>query len=279
MKGEEKMREYEKELRRMSIPTTHVSGSGKVYINGIGDIYIAGSGFISSQEIKVGGSCRLPGGLKVEKMEGAGNVSIEGDVEAEEMIFAGSVFVAGNIKTKTLTVSGSLSVDGEVRGSLLKAAGSCKIGDSVELENTLQCHGSLRVLGDVRSGKSVELHGKFNIDGKIMTESFNAQLNRHDSHARGGIEAVNIDIKRKSVEGLVISIAPIFGVFSRRGKLYTSSVIAKERAYLENVCCENVVGKDVVIGEGCIVNGSVKYSNFVFVHSEAKLANPPVKVG
>lgn len=272
------MRKYEKELRRMNIPTTRVSGSGKVHIDGVGDIQISGSGFVSPQEIKISGSGRLPGGLKTERLKCAGSVSIEGDIEAEEMGFSGSASISGNAKAKSLTASGGFSVDGDVQGSLLKVAGSCRIERAVELENALHAHGSLRVLGNIKAGKCVELKGKFDIGGKITTEDFSAELNRYESHAHGGIEAVNIDIKKRSVEGIVIFGIPIFGVIPRYGKLYTTDVVAREKVYLENVCCENVVGKDVTIGEGCIIKGSVKYSNSISVHPKAKLANPPEKI-
>ncbi|MEM2367811.1 MAG: polymer-forming cytoskeletal protein [Candidatus Bathyarchaeia archaeon] len=278
MSGEEKMRKYEKELRRVSVPTTHVSGSGKVHIDGVGDIQVSGSGFVSPQEIKISGSGRLPGGLKTERLKCAGSVSIEGDIEAEEMDFSGSASIAGSVKAKSLSASGSFSVDGSVQGLSLKVAGSSRIGGAIELENALHVLGSFRVSGDVRAGKYMELRGKFDIGGKIVTDDFKAELDRHESYARDGIEAVNVEIKKRDVEGVVIFGIPIFGIVSRYGKLYASDIIAKEKVYLENVCCENVIGKDVTISGGCIIKGSVKYSNTISVHPKAKLANPPEKI-
>lgn len=80
------MKEYEKKLRETAIPSTRVSGSGKVHIEGIGDLRISGSGVVSSEKI-IRGSGSLPDGLKVRRVSCAGSVSIEGDVEAEEMSF------------------------------------------------------------------------------------------------------------------------------------------------------------------------------------------------
>lgn len=70
---------------------------------------------------------------------------------------------------------------------------------------------------------------------------------------------------------------PILRRIVRDGKLYTTDIVAKGTIYLENVCCENVSGKDVTIGEGCIIKGKVKYSESISVHPAAKLANPPEK--
>ncbi|MGB9756258.1 MAG: hypothetical protein ACPLVJ_00545 [Candidatus Bathyarchaeales archaeon] len=277
MSGEERMKEYEKRLRETAIPTTRVSGSGKVHLEGIGDVRISGSGIVSPQEIKISGSGSLPGGLKVRKVGCAGSVSIEGDIEAEEMSFSGSSSIAGNVNVKSLSASGSLSVGGEVNGSLVKVAGSCKVGKGVKLEDALQGHGSFKVLGDVEAKNLVELHGVFSVDGKIVTNKFEVELSRHESHIRDGIEAVNVIIKSRGAEGLVIFGIPIVGKIFHDGKLYTTNIVAKETAYLENVCCENVYGRDVTIGKGCVIKGKVKYSGSISVHPEAKLSNPPEK--
>ncbi|MGQ9530577.1 MAG: polymer-forming cytoskeletal protein [Candidatus Bathycorpusculaceae bacterium] len=277
MSGEEKMKEYEKKLRETAIPTTCVSGSGKVRLEGIGDIRISGSGIVSPEEIKLSGSGSLPGGLKVRRVSSAGSVSIEGDIEAEEMSFSGSSSIAGNVSAKTLSASGSLSIGGEVKGSLFKAAGSCKVGKGVNLEDTLQVHGSFKALNDVKAKNLVELHGVFTIHGKIVTNRFEVELSRHESHVKNGIEAVNVSVKSKGAEGLIIFGIPIVGKIFHDGKLYTTNIIAKEMVYLENVCCENVYGRDVTIGKGCVINGKVKYSSSVSIHSEAKLANRPEK--
>jgi cytoskeletal protein CcmA (bactofilin family) len=277
MSGEERMSEYEKKLRETAIPTTHVSGSGRVHIEGIGDIRISGSGYVSPEEIKISGSGSLPGGIKSGRIGCSGSVLIEGDAEAEEMRFSGSGSIAGNAKAKVLSASGSLSIGGEVKGSSMKVAGSVKVGNRIELEDTLQVHGSLKVLEDVKAKNIVEIYGRFDVSGKIVAESFEAELNRLESHVRNGIEASNVNIKKKGVEGLVLFGIPIIGRIVRDGKLYTTDIVAKERVYLENVCCDNVSGKDVTIGEGCIIKGTVKYSDAISVHPTAKLSNPPKK--
>ncbi|MDI6904687.1 MAG: hypothetical protein QMD13_04250 [Candidatus Bathyarchaeia archaeon] len=277
MSGKERMREYEKMLIETAIPTTRVSGSGKVHIEGIGDIRISGSGSVSSEEIKISGSGSIPGGIKVGRISCSGSVSIEGSAEAEEMCFSGSASVAGDEKAKSLSASGSFSVGGEVKGSLMKVAGSCKVGKKVELEDALRVHGSLKVLGDVKAKNTVELHGRFDVNGKIITENFEAELNRLESHVRKGIEAVNVSVKKKGVEGLVLFGIPIFGRILRNGKFYTTDIVAKGRVYMENVCCDNVYGRDVTIGEGCVIKGKVKYLESISVHPKAKLANPPEK--
>lgn len=276
MSGEEKMREYEKKLRATGTPTRRVSGSGKVHIEGMGDIRISGSGFVSSEEVKISGSGRLPGGIRTKRIRCSGSVSIDGSAEAEEMRVSGSASVLGDLKVKSLFASGSLSVGGEMKGSLMKVAGSCKVSKKIELEDTLRVHGSLKVLRDVKA-KNMELHGRFRVNGKIVTEDFEAEVSRLESRVRKGIEAVNVSVKKRGFEGVVLFGFPIFGRIFRSGKLYTTDIVAKERIYLENVCCDNVYGRIVTIGEGCVIKGKVKYSESISVHPEAKLSKPPEK--
>jgi cytoskeletal protein CcmA (bactofilin family) len=279
MSGEEKMKAYERKLQdEVSIPTTNVSGSGKVHIEGIGEVSIAGSGFVSPEEIRIHGSGSLPGGLKVHKIKTAGAVVVRGDIEAVDIDFAGSAAVKGNIITKTLTASGSLSVDERVKGDELNTAGSCKVGKDIDLEDTLRSHGCLRVLGDVKAVNTVILHGEFNVEGNVTARDFEAELSRSESHVYGSIKAVNVNVRKRKAEGIIILGVPILSRFFHEGKLFTTDIMAEETVNLESVSCENVRGKDVAIGKSCTVNGKVHFSKSISVHPSSKIAHPPEKI-
>jgi cytoskeletal protein CcmA (bactofilin family) len=278
--GEERMREYEKRLRETTIPTTRVSGSGKVNIPGIGEMRISGSGYVSPEEIRISGSGYLPGGIKVGQIRCSGSVSIGGDIIADEMRFSGSASVAGSVHSKSLSASGSFKAEGDAEGGSMRFSGSCKIGNDIRLEDSLIAHGSLRVLGNVTVQRLVELNGCFDVSGKLTTSDFKAELSRSRSHIKNGVQADYVDVrKRRKVEGFVLFGFPIFGRRFREGKLSTTDIVGKEEVYLENVFCDNVSGKDVTIGEGCEIKGKVSYSDTIEVHPSAKLSNPPEKVG
>jgi cytoskeletal protein CcmA (bactofilin family) len=277
-RGEERMREYEKRLGETAIPTTRVSGSGRVKITGIGEMRISGSGYVSPEEIRISGSGYIPGGIKVKRIACSGSVSVGGNVEADEMRFAGSASVAGNVHSNDLSASGSFRADGHATGRSLRFSGSCKIGDKIKLEDSLIVHGSLTVYGDVSAEKFVELTGCFDVDGQLSTSTFKAELRRSRSHIKNGIQADYVDIrKRDKARGLVLFGFPIFAKRYREGTLSTTDIVGREEVYLENVICNNVVGKNVTIGEGCEIRGKVLYSGIIQVHPEAKLANPPEK--
>jgi predicted acyltransferase (DUF342 family) len=278
-RGEEKMKQYEKMLKRTILPTTRVSGSGKVKVEGIGEVHISGSGYVSPEEIKISGSGRLPGGIKVGRLKCSGSISVDGDVEAEEMHFSGSAVIAGNVTAKRLKASGSFSAEGGAKGDLLVFSGSCRILGGVESNDTLRAHGSLRVLGDINARHRVELHGRFVVDGKIVTREFEAELGRWESHIKSGLEAINVEVKKREFEGIVIFGIPVFGIFSKgKGRISTTDIIAKGRVFIENVTCNNVTGRDVIIGEDCEIKGKVKYSGEVSIHPKARLTNPPEKI-
>ncbi|MBS7633392.1 polymer-forming cytoskeletal protein [Candidatus Bathyarchaeota archaeon] len=275
--GEEKFEQYEKKLAEtVTIPTTRISGSGKVHIKGIGEVSVAGAGYISPEEIKISGSGRLPGGLKVKKISCAGSIGVEGNIEAEDLILSGSTSIAGNVKAGKLAAAGSLSINGGVSANFAEFAGSCRIGSKIEVDD-LRASGFLRVLDDITAKNLADFHGAFDIDGRVSTGRFEARLSRSVSHVKGGIKAGNVTVKRRGREGIVIFGIPILTWFSREGRLHTTNIESEGSVYLERVTCESVLGKSVSIGEDCIVK-EVKYLEAVTVHPTAKLATSPKKV-
>ena len=239
---------------------------------------ISGSGHISSEEIRVSGSGHLPGGIRVGRVRSSGSVTIGGDIEAEEMHFSGSASIMGNVRAASLTASGSFSADGGATGGSMRFSGSSKIGDGVQLEDSLIAYGSLTVRGDVEAQNLVELDGSFDIDGKLATRTFKAELSRSRSHIKNGIQADHVDVRKGRGTDAVLFGLPIFGRGSREGYLVTTDIVAREEVYLENVRCDSVTGGDVTIGEGCEVRGRVRYSGTVEVNPTAKVQGHPEKV-
>lgn len=226
--GGERMGKYEKGLRRTEIPMTRVIGSGGVNLPGVGEIRILGSGYVSSEEIRVSGSGRLPGGIKVGSVKGAGSISVGGDIEADEMHFSGSASIMGGVRATSLTASGSLRADGGATGGSMQVSGSCKIGDKIQLENTLIVHGSLSVQGDVDARKLVELDGCFDIDGKLTTSTFKAELSRSESYIREGIQADHVDVRKgDGPEDFVLFGIPISKGGFREGELITTDIVGR----------------------------------------------------
>lgn len=266
--GEERMRRYEEALKRvvsLTIPTSKIAGSGRVQIPGVGEIRISGSGFISQDEIKIMGSGRLPGGLRVGKLRASGSLRVDGDIEAEEGKFSGSTHIEGSVRAGRLKASGSIEVGGEALGGMMKLSGSSRIDGRVELEDSLISHGSLMAGGDVKAGKRVELRAAFEIEGEVFTRVFEAELRGSESHIKGGIRAEEINIYRGE------------GAPWKRGRLQTTDIMGK-RIRLESVICENITGGEIYIGEGCEVRGMVRYWDSLEIHPKARLRHPPTRI-
>lgn len=281
MSGEEKRKLYEKELQETGeFLTARISGSGKVYVEGVGTIHVSGSGQVSQDEIRISGSGRLPGGLKVKSVHCSGSVTVQGDIEAEDLSFSGSASIDGNATAKRLTAAGSLSVYGEVKATLVETAGSCRFGKGVEAVDALRMAGSLRASGNVKAKNLVEFRGAFAVDGRIVTNRFEARLVRSDiseSHVFGGIQAGSVNVRKRERDVMIFGLS-ILGRFFGEGRLRTTSIISDGKVYLENVDCDDVQGWDVTIGKGCTIRGKTSYSNTISVDPDAKLASAPQRL-
>lgn len=277
--GKERMEEYEKRLGSVAIPTTSISGSGRFSIPGLGDGRVSGVGHISPDMIKVSGSSELPGGIKVGSLTGSGSTTVRGDLEAGAMNFSGSATIHGALFFGQLRGSGSIRADGAARGDSMHVSGSCKIGGGIDLDGILVASGSLETRGDVIAKESIELDGVFEVDGRLKTKTLDASLSHDRSRVGEGIEAERVDIRKGGrFERIPRLAARIFGRGDREGDLYTTDITGKADVYLENVICDNVVGGKVTIGEGCEVKGTVRYTETVEIHPDARVQNPPEKV-
>lgn len=272
----DRMKEYEKKLAEDAIPTTTISGFGRFSIPGLGEGQIAGTSRISPEEINVSGSSQLPGGIRVVSVTTSGSSTIRGDLEASRMKFSGSTIINGALVFGHLEGSGSLIAGEGARGDSMRVSGSCKIDGDVELEEGLIVHGSLSTKGNVVSKGSMELDGSFDVDGKIEAETFEARLSRYRSRVDEGIKADTIDIRKGSrFDRLPRFAARLLGMGRGEGELVTTDIHGRDEVYLENVTCDNVTGGKVTIDEGCEIRGTVRYTESVEVHPDARLENTP----
>jgi len=262
----DKMDAYEKALKEKE-------HKGKTW-KGL-SIDVSGSGVISDEVIRVSGSSRLPGGIKVKVLHVSGSTSINGDVTAEEMKVSGSALTDGTLEARRLKVSGSFKAK-EIKGGSAKISGSCFVDGRVALADSLRASGSLKVMEDLLATKSVVLTGAFDVKGMLKTENLRVKLRGADCHIRGGIEATNVEVQRCKSEIKFLGLK----IMRRRskGRLFTPFIKASERVFIENVICDEVSGRDVEISDGCEVKGTIRYSRTVKIASTAKVAKQPIKI-
>lgn len=246
------------------IPTTRISGSGRITLPGYGELKVSGSGRISPEEISTSGSSRLPGGLVIGDLKTSGSSRIEGDLTAELVKFSGSASVEGFLVCEEIAKSGSLKVDKDLKFKYGKFSGSTRVGGSGKVETELEASGSMSFGGDLVSEDRILYSGVMRVEGSLKARSFEARLSRDESVIRDGIEAEYINIQRSHED------------WRNRGILVTTDITGDE-IILENVECNNVTGKTIKILAGCRIKGRVQYSESIKVDPDSYLENEPEK--
>ncbi|MBT3285267.1 hypothetical protein HOC87_11600 [Candidatus Bathyarchaeota archaeon] len=247
------------------IPTSKISGSGRLTVPGHGIFKISGSGRISPELIKTSGSSKIPGGLKVGEVKTSGSSKIEGDIEAEFIKVSGSATVEGSVTCEDIEKSGSLRIEKDLNCESAQFSGSTSIEGFGRFKKELRNSGSIRFGEDIESEGPVRFSGSIEVDGKITAKSLEGRLGRKDSNVREGIEADYVDIR------------PGRNNWRDEGYLITSDIVGKE-ILLENVECNNVTGDKVTIMQGCRVNGHIKYRESVQVAPGTKMDSEPEKI-
>lgn len=247
------------------IPTSKISGSGRLTVPGHGIFKISGSGRISPELIKTSGSSKIPGGLKVGEVKVSGSSTIEGDIEAEFIKVSGSARVEGSVTCEDIDKSGSLRVEKDLNCESAQFSGSTNIEGYGRFKNELLNSGSLKVGEDIESEGHIRFSGSISVDGRVTAKSFEGRLGRKDSHIREGIEADYIEIE------------PGRNNWRGEGYLVTTDIVGKDIT-LENVECDNVTGDKVTILAGCRIKGKIRYRESVKVDPGTKMESEPEKI-
>ena len=246
------------------IPTTKISGSGRITIPEYGEFKVSGSGRISPEEISTSGSSRIPGGLTIRDLRTSGSARVEGDIKAEIVKFSGSASVEGSLVCEEITKSGSLRVDGDLKFKYGRFSGSTKVEGSGAVERELEASGSMAFGGDLVSEDRILYTGVMRVEGKVKAGSFEARLSKDESIINDGIEANYVNIQRSHED------------WRNLGTLITTD-IAGDEIILENVECDNVTGKKITILSGCDIKGKVQYSESINIDPNSRLENEPEK--
>lgn len=248
-----------------NIPTSKISGSGRLTVPGHGIFKISGSGRISPELIKTSGSSKIPGGLTVGEVKVSGSSTIEGDIETAYINVSGSSSVEGNLTCEDLEKSGSLRIDGGLKCRTAHMSGSSKIGGLTTVQKELRNSGSVKFGDHVESDGHVRFSGRFEVLGKLKAKSFEARIGRRESYIQDGIEAEYIEIRehRENWRG--------------EGVLLTTNIVGDE-VILENVECDNITGNKIAILPGCRIKGTVKYKESIKVDPKARLESEPEQV-
>lgn len=228
---------------RISGSSTMPGGEyGKVSISGAGKI----QGNVKCESLHCSGSAKVQGDAVAEEMHCSGSVRIEGSVVCTgELASSGSMACQGDVKTERMRCSGSFQGEGKLEGGELSLSGALRVGGDVHCRS-LRSSGVCRVGGGVEA-ETVELSGATEIGGLLNAES--VTISAGGKSEIGDIGCASIRVRQDQPGRFWDRV--LSG--HRKSMGLVTGTIEGDTVELEFTQADVVRGKQVVIGEGCII--------------------------
>lgn len=219
------------------------------------------------EHISVSGSAKISGGKLNKSIRISGSGGINGDLECNELTSSGTLKGSGNLTVHgEISSAGSLSIAGFLyaNGSV-DFSGSTQIGNLIRVQGALVASGSFKVGHFVTVDEGIELSGSSSINGNLSAE-----------------KTIKIDGSTK-IEGNTVAENILLGASEGTRKKQhfriRGSILAKNNVdVIRTLVGGDIKGKDVKIGRGSEVYGSVYYVDKIEVDKKAKLANDPIQI-
>jgi predicted acyltransferase (DUF342 family) len=218
-----------------------ISGSGRLSKGKIDDeVHISGSA-------KIDGTFECNGLRSSGSLRGAGNLIVHGDIKS-----SGSFRIAGYVRgdgdarsSGSSRVGGGISINGK-----LGSSGSISVGKSLEAQQGIITSGSAKIQEGLSSQKSIVIEGSLSTNGDVSGED--VFMGTHMTRAKK--------------------------IFKHPFKVY-GNVYATNKIDLTGVHVKgDVKGRDVRIGRGTEVLGTVYYVDNIETDKQSTLANEPVQI-
>jgi cytoskeletal protein CcmA (bactofilin family) len=245
---------------------------------------ILGAGRIEGgkyESINIAGSGEVTGDVVAKKIAVSGSGRVAGNLSADHVEASGSLNVRGSVKAKRFSSAGSSSIDRDLNAQTVEWTGSGLVGENLKADSFVS-RGAFRVAKTLEAGDiDVELNGDSSvgtIEGKTIQvrRGLGQSSGRSASGGRGGSVSSSVSINEVTVNGRPSGGASFTYVSqSSSGKGAGNSrleagTISGDTIELENTDAQTVIGKNVTIGEGCMID-TVKYSKSISVHDKAKV--------
>lgn len=229
--------------------------------------------------MNISGSGSLPGGDYNEPIRISGSGKINGSVSCSDLSISGSGHVYGDLRCREgFRVSGSGRVDGNISSGDITVSGSCHIGGDAQADscsvsgslhtgsvrcNGLHISGALTAVQDVTAENAV-VRGAIHSGGLINADKLDVEFSGScDADSIGGS---NLRIKKS---GIVFNF--FSKLFHRDAYCFTvKNSIEGDTVHLEHVVADTVVGRDVVIGDGCRIR-HVIYRDHIDISENASV--------
>ncbi|MFW9825848.1 MAG: hypothetical protein ACFFE4_23115 [Candidatus Thorarchaeota archaeon] len=230
---------------------------------------ISGTGDLMEydEHVSISGSAKILGGKINKSIRVSGSGKINGDLECNGLTSSGSLKGSGNLTAHgDVSSAGSFNIAGFLYGDEgADFSGSTQIGNLVNIQGALIVSGSFKIGHFVRGDQGVTLSGSSTINGNLSSE-----------------KEISID-GTTYIEGNVVAEDILIGTsetikkkqhFRVHGSVLAKNIVNIRRGHVEG----DVKGKDVTIGKGTEVLGTVYYVDNLDVDKKTKLVNEPVQI-
>jgi cytoskeletal protein CcmA (bactofilin family) len=242
---------------------------------------------------KIVGAGNISGG-KYDSVTITGSGKVEGSVEAASISASGSASFAGDVKAGDLSASGSVGISGSVQADAVSWSGSGSVGGGLRAKKFVS-RGAFGIAQTLDADEiDIEINGESNaetIRGKNISvkRGHGASGGHANASARGGHASTNVSVGEVHTSGNASAASYTFVSKGTAGKAtggYASSgssgelsdsrlkvdSIRGDTIELENTDAVTVTGRDVTIGEGCVID-TVTYSGKLTVTGSGTVKN------
>lgn len=230
------------------------------------DIKIEGIGTISEgkyKNIKIDGMGTIQGETEAEYIKIDGKSKSLGKIKCDELKVDGYFTSYDDININTnCEVNGYQEVKGSIKGKYLEVNGRLSAEKEVSFDK-VQVNGEFITLGDCKC-EEFYLDGKVNISGLLSGDNLELNISKINEIKEIGGEKLSVRRSKSYYKVLFFNM-------ERKGKLICNEIEADE-IYLEHTECNIVRGRNIEIGEGCIIE-TIEYTGDLKENGNSKIKN------
>lgn len=227
-----------------------------INIDGIGSIREG-----QYQNVSIDGIGTIQGNIDVEKIEVNGKAKALGKIDSNYMEVNGVFNVCDYIKVKKeCKINGYCKTDSSITGKYLDVNGRLSVKDEVDFDN-IQVSGEIFISGNCKC-ENLFLDGKAKIDGLLSGDNLDLNILKVNEIKEIGGEKISVK-KRTGTYKVLFFTKEI------NTKLICEEIEADE-IYLENTNCNIVRGRNIEIGDNCVIN-KIEYTGELKESGKSKI--------
>ena len=153
---------------------------------------------VAIEELRVSGSIKLRGPLKIISASITGSLAVDGEVKVDRLSISGSAKIDGRLVGDEVKVSGSMSVKASIEASELRVSGSLDVAERIKA-SFLEVSGSLKT-SFIEANEAL-------LSGKILAEKITGRkiIVGKKSEVKGTIIGCEVEVDKEAEVERVVS--------------------------------------------------------------------------